>query len=619
MDGEQGGANGGNEPEGIGGGVAGTTIGTDKADEKDKDNTPPKIPELRRRELEEQHARQNLLQPRQTRNTAAKINIQEVEHSKVAANEVFNAASQEVIADDPVDEFLGGGSNSSVAQSIPGFGSPKYTIVQQLQECNLDVEKATIVARDLFVNKFSTCKDIRETTVYHRFKKLAKRKDPVELTGDNEVSIHAFIFWVKEKIILGSDPTAELFPAHMVAFINNRATKHRKYLAKCERDGPGYKPGKFGKDLRWRDWADSFISYLKFCPGTDGIPLSYIIRDDTVPPPGGASFLKKWVATAPHYGDSFEVDAESVHSSLIQAITGNDAAEGAIQGVKYLNNGRLLWQSLVTHFEGQGLLAYDLAQADEDLHSLVYTGEKLPTMDWKEFERRLRSAFLVYNKHYKASYFHPDHKLSILLRKIKCDWLSPTLHILRIGAESRPPTTSFESAMISFRSSVQAKYPPTTSIPAARRIKALNSQEKGSFLFKPKGSLHDDDELISLSGGGSCHFHKSYWFPSKIFQQLPKDKRQAVRDFYAAKKAGRDNAVTTKRTIQELETENLQLRAAAAATAATLPTTVPASVSLDDHISEITKSYISQVSQATKSSIMGGRNEQAGFKRSKTN
>ena len=65
------------------------------------------------------------------------------------------------------------------------------------------------MAKDLFVNKFSTCKDIRETTVYHRFKKLAKRKDPVELTGDNEVSIHAFIFWVKEKIILGGDPTAE--------------------------------------------------------------------------------------------------------------------------------------------------------------------------------------------------------------------------------------------------------------------------------------------------------------------------------------------------------------------------------------------------------------------------
>ena len=91
-----------------------------------------------------------------------------------------------------------------------------------------------------------------------------------------------------------------------------------------------------------------------------------------------------------------------------------------------------------------------------------------------------------------------------------------------------------------------------------------------------------------------------------------------MRDFYAAKKAGRDNAVTTKRTIQELETENLQLRAAAA-TATTVPPTVSTSVSLDDHISEITKSYISQVSQAARSSIMGGRNEQAGFKRSKVN
>ena len=473
------------------------------------------------------------------------------------------------------------------------------------------------MAKELFVNEYITCKNMSETTLYHRIKSLARSPDnPVHLTGRDESYIQAFIFWVKEKFIIGEDPSCISFPPDLVGTITNRFFNHKNYLAQCVRDGSGYKPDKFTTDMRWRDWADEYINYLKFCPGTDGIPLSYIIRDNNTPTPTtGASFLKVWVATAPHYGDTYGVDSESVHTSLTKSISGHDEAEAAIQAVKYQNDGRAVWKALVTYFEGEGIYAYDFTQAEDDFYTLKYTGEKLPTMDWKEFERRLRSMFLVYDKRFRANYHHQQHRLSILLRKNQCDWLKETLTFIRVAASSIPPTTTFEGAMTSFRCAVQARHPPTSGITPVRRIKAIAS-DKGPW--KPKEGLHPADKIVTLSGGGTCHFHGSYWFPPPVFRQLSEEQKQAGRDYRAKTRTpGGGNRNKQKRTIQQLETENLQLRAAATAG------NIPDSVSLDDQISVITKSYISQVTQAasqaaTNSSIMGGRNEQA-FKRSKNN
>ena len=229
--------------------------------------------------------------------------------------------------------------------------------------------------------------------------------------------------------------------------------------------------------MRWRDWADEYLNYLKFCPGIDGIPLSYIIRDVNTPsPPASASFLKIWVATAPHYGNAYEVDSESVHASLTQSISGHDEAEAAIQAVKYNNDGRSVWKALVNYFEGQGIYAYDFTAAEEDFYNLKYNGEKPPNMDWKEFERRLRSMFLVYDKRFCVNYHHQQHRLSILLRKIQCEWLKETLTFIRVAASSIPPTTTFEGAMVSLRCAVQARHPPTSGILPVRRIKAIESK-----------------------------------------------------------------------------------------------------------------------------------------------
>ena len=578
------------------------------------------IPELDQLELDEARDRNNPNTARNTRHgTDFGNNAGTADAARDEARRIFQAAltdpndPNQDSTQDPVNDFL---QVATDQQGVSHTTRPKYTIVQHLEGCGLDVGKATAVAQDLFVHKYIACKNISETTLYHRFKRLARSTDnPICLSGGDENFIQAFIFWVKEKIILGEDPASTLFPPELVGTINDRCTNHKKYLAQCTREAPGYKPDKFTKDMKWRDWADEYIGYLKYCPGTDGVPLSYIIRNTgTTLPTTGGGFLQHWVDKAPLQGYAYNVDALSIHTSLTKSISGHDRAEAAIQAVKYLNDGRAVWRALVEHFEGQGIYAYDFAKAEGDFYTLEYTGEKPPTMDWKEFESRLRSMFLVYDKKYRANYHHQQHKLSILLRKIRCDWMiNTTLEYVRGAASSNPPTTDFEGAMTSFRAAVQARYPPNGLPAPVRRIKAVESS-KGPW--QPKAGLHTDDQLITLDGGGSCHFHVSYWFPPNIFKKLPEERKKAARD-HRNKRRGN---VTTKRTIQELQTEISQLRAATTANATSPPcqANCPESASLDDQLSSITKSYISQVSQATKTSIMGGRNEQA-FKRSKSN
>ena len=582
-------------------------------------------PALEQQRLDEARARDNPNSTRTTRNgTVLETRNAGVNAApEVAAPEARGMAARivrEAVAENHVEDFFND-QGITDHQGGPKTGRPPFTIVQNLMGCDFGETKAKTVAQELFVNEYISCKNMSETTLFHRIKTITRNQDnPVHLTGRDETYIQAFIFWVKEKLLLGKDPSSILFPPDLVGTINERFFTHKKYLAQCIRDGAGYKPDKFTKDMRWRDWADEYLNYLKFCPGTDGIPLSYVIRDDNTPnPPVGDSFLKVWVATAPHYGITYGIDSESVHTSLTKSISGHDEAEAAIQAVKYHNDGRAVWTALVTYFEGQGIYAYDFTQAEDDFYTLKYTGEKPPTMDWKEFERRLRSMFLVYDKRFRANYHHQQHRLSILLRKIQCEWLKETLTFIRVAASSVPPTTTFEGALTSFRCAVQARHPPTSGIFPVRRIKAVASTQGP---WKPNRGLHAADKIVKLSGGGTSHYHVSYWFTPPVFRQLSEDQQQACRDHRASKRnPGEGNRTdNTKRTIQQLETENLQLRATAAAE--NLSALIPDSVSLDDQLSVITKSYISQVSQAasqaTKSSIMGGRNEQA-FKRSKNN
>jgi hypothetical protein len=76
------------------------------------------------------------------------------------------------------------------------------------------------------------------------------------------------------------------------------------------------------------------------------------------------------------------------------------------------------------HYEGVGIHAVDIREADKVLKSLFYAGKKPPHMWWAEHEKCLTCTFNAYVKH-KGCIVHSDlMKIRMLVDKIKSDFLT---------------------------------------------------------------------------------------------------------------------------------------------------------------------------------------------------
>ncbi len=56
-------------------------------------------------------------------------------------------------------------------------------------------------------------------------------------------------------------------------------------------------------------------------------------------------------------------------------VSGNDTAEAKIQGLPRPEDGRDAFKRLVEHYQGVGIHAMDIREADEVIKSLFYAGE----------------------------------------------------------------------------------------------------------------------------------------------------------------------------------------------------------------------------------------------------
>ena len=77
------------------------------------------------------------------------------------------------------------------------------------------------------------------------------------------------------------------------------------------------------------------------------------------------------VASAPLEGNSYAIDTVQVHTFLLNFVTGNDTAEAKIQGLSQPNDGREAFKRLTEHYEGVGIHAIDIREADEVIKTLL--------------------------------------------------------------------------------------------------------------------------------------------------------------------------------------------------------------------------------------------------------
>jgi hypothetical protein len=496
-----------------------------------------------------------------------------------------------------------------------------FTVEMAMVSCNVTADQATTLATELFGNDFTSCKDKSDEDLRDDFKTFATfepDQGQIRLKPRQKKAIKAFNQWAKDMFRLGGDPELQAFPVEDMNRYIERAKSHAEFVADKDTIVSTAKPEKLTKDMKWEDWAPSFINFLRAIPGRDGVPLKYVIRDnEEADSTTNEDFLDDYVACARLKGAAFAIDAARVHTYIVSFISQNDEAESAIKVHEMKRNGRLDWKALKSYYEGMGMHKIDIAKAEVDIETLFYAGEKKPHMWWAEFERRLNFAFQTFVKHEGREVYSDEMKLRILLRKIKADWLMTTKKAIEVGTANEVKSYTYEHALSAFRNEVNAKFPPgTTQAKSRRTMQELTGRGSGGgrgFQRGGRGSgrgrgrgrssyrSRSDSKMITLKTGKQIEYHPSFNFPRHIFEQFKDEdietlKRQ--RREYKERKSG------SKRSIESLQAENEGLRAAIAARS------VPAGIIPTDERTSI--------SNVTTDSIMGGRNEQASNKRPKT-
>ena len=507
-----------------------------------------------------------------------------------------------------------------------------FTVLAAMIACGVnndllfhDMTQADRVSTDIFGNDFAACMDITFKELDEYFKNygdLTVAQGQIRFTPGTRKNIKAFVQWTRDEIRLGRNPQDTPFPVNTVSDLIRRYKTHEKFQSDAKTLSEAAKPEKFKESTKWEDWKPTFLNYIRTMPGRDGVPLKYICRENDEPDDTPHDdFLDDYVDMAHLEGNSFAIDTMQVHTFLVNFVSGNDTAEAKIQGLSRPNDGREAFKRLIEHYEGVGIHAIDICEADEVIKNLFYAGEKPPHMWWSEFEKRLTRAFNAYVKR-EGRIVHSDSmKIRMLIDKIKADFLTPTKAQLEIELSRMPMTITYNQAIALFRNMVNQKHPPQMNAnkTVRRNVNEVSTGGRGKGGARGghgrggRGGRHGgrggkggkqrtDSKMITLTDGTQIEYHASFNFPRHVYLKMKQEDRDTLKRERAAyqQRNGRN-----RNEIAELRSQVQELMSVASNQS---PPTDSVSISNRSHISQVT---------TANTSIMGGRNEQAANRHSR--
>ncbi len=521
------------------------------------------------------------------------------------------------------------------------------TMIDALILCGLDSNPIifngetipTRVSSDIFDDSFMTCMDKTRTELEDSWKTYAQltvNQGQIRLRPQEKKKVRALVHWVREQIRLGRDPAAVPFPVHETQDILHREKNHEAWMDKAPSKAKTTLPKQFTEKMKWMDWKDSFLNFLRTQPGRNGVPLSYIVRDNQQPIiRANQEFLDTYIDQAPLTGDAFISDADEVHIYIVKFIAENSTAENKILPFLQLKNGRADYNALKDHYEGVGATAKAVVSSEADIQDMFYAGEKKPHMWWEEFETRLTVAFAKLDK-YEGRQVHSDEaKLRLLNRKVQADFLQMVRNGIELEMTKTPMIMTYNIALSNYRNAVNRKFPPGSDTKKTRRnIHETNTRDggrggrgggggrgrgrgRGGNGYQGRGrgrgrggtrNKRTDAWFIQCSDGTRLEVHPSYSFTDEVWGKIPDEvkrdlmqRREAYKRQRQASQAYRGygqhyhpygNHNHHQHNHQDQQNQHQNFAPAGSV------------------VSEITTQNQGQDQSQSQGSIMGGRNEQ---------
>ena len=520
-------------------------------------------------------------------------------------------------------------ANDNDNEEDPYDKEPPYEVWMGILACGIDdVALAKRLSKNLFMDDYERAFDVKTEDVNAAFKTLERQSEATRVNIEPYMKnhIHAFHHWIKIQIWSNLLVEYQKFPINKAPIILRQAERHNQYLNDADSHRTSAKPKPFTKDDEWDDWSKSFYAYVKLLPGTNGLPLCYVIREDDEPDNSKAqangTTMDDFIMLAPLTGIAFKDDSLKVHTLLIQFIIKNPDAMSIVKSLGDTTCGRSDWKALVSHYQGQGVYTVHVMRAEKVIKDLIYTGEKKPSMWWGEFQRQLNTAFATINADENRVMYSEKQKLRILLEKIQYDRLSNVKSNIIIEMSRDKLNYTYDEAMRAFKNEVMMieKTHPTRIMKSVDSKAISKGNKNGNKKQRPP---HPDAITITLMNGKKIKYHASHNFDNETYAQFTQEQKKMLRDQRKAYKLSRtrgqhgndnlDSQPTShiqslQRQIEEIRTVAKLQRDLDEVRSTVSFNTIPSQVPDSRNIAAMSRSPTSH--SRGRGTIMGGRKEQ---------
>ena len=235
-------------------------------------------------------------------------------------------------------------------------------------------------------------------------------------------------------------------------------------------------PGKLKTEKQFIDFETALENHLSILRGSLGVPLSYVIRDESDPEDDGdvtyATFDEECVAKCPLQGPHFEADARQVHQ-IITSFTTGETSEQWIKPLRRFQNGRRDFRALRDHYKGEGNITRTIAEAERLRDSLHYKSEA--ALSFSTFLAKTQHMFNLFEQNQEP--YLESQKLRFLLDKVKAPELQNTVEAVKSSMALDANAYSFTTAANHLSAQIEVR-------PVGRALSEVNTDDIPQEILK---------------------------------------------------------------------------------------------------------------------------------------
>lgn len=305
--------------------------------------------------------------------------------------------------------------------------------------------------------------------------------------------LQALIHWIQDFRRISGTPSIVglnqvVFKSQLTRALN-RAEIRKNLSDQASITAKAASPGPLENERQWKQWEEKFVNYARSHIGSNGIPLSYVIRENDAPDIEGeySDFILETIAKAPHEGEYYLADRMQVFNMLVSFTSGQPSGDWLKSTVRY-SDGRRSMQALRAHFAGEGNASRNIAEADRLKESLYYKGER--AMTFETFLTQCQKMYNIYEK--EGDPMSEDSRIRFLFKKVQHPGLQGAIEALKARLATNDAITYTQAA--NHISTAVSELPEFLS--KNRNISSIRTDKTGSANTKGDPAIYNDDGSI---------------------------------------------------------------------------------------------------------------------------